>query len=79
MVHENVRTVIIQQLEAKEAYSNKLLATINELAPLTHPQQRLFDNISPIVTSDDSMETASRNIAMKIILDLILLATRKRT
>lgn len=73
MPNERTHSVVIRSRETQHQQPSN----INEISPLTHYSQslRYYDNFS----QQNNMETSNRNIMLKIMLDVILLAIRKFT
>lgn len=77
-MNEYVNTVVI----IPPSETHQLSATTTtEISPLTHSQSsQQFNNFSQNKTGHQlvNMETSSRNLVSKIILDFILMGTRKQ-
>lgn len=78
-MNEYVNTVVIIPPSATHQLS--ATTTTTEISPLTHSQSsQQFNNFSQNKTGHQlvNMETSSRNLVSKIILDFILMGTRKQ-
>lgn len=77
-MNEYVSTVVI--LPPSESHQHITETVITEISPLTHHQSLQQLNIFSQNEGGYhvSMETSSRNVVLRIILDFFLMATRKQ-